>query len=83
MYTCIIMLSLGCASIYINFYNVSPSKISNHKAFFNFLLGCNALRRLDKMDRNRLLKDNTSLEAVTLIEESDNEVFKLLNYEYI
>ena len=30
-----------------------------------------------------LLKDNTSLEAVTLIEESDNEVFKLLNYEYI
>ena len=30
-----------------------------------------------------LLKDNTSLEAVTLIKESDNEVFKLLNYEYI
>ena len=28
---------------------------------------------LTKMDRNRLLKDNTSLEAVTLIEESDNE----------
>ena len=38
---------------------------------------------LDKMDRNRLLKDNTSLEAVTLIEEHDNEVFKLLNYKYI
>ena len=34
------------------------------------------------MDRNRLLKDNTSLEAVILIEENDNEVFKLLNYEY-
>ena len=33
---------------------------------------------LDKIDRNRLLKDKTSLEAVTLI-----EVFKLLNYEYI
>ena len=31
------------------------------------------------MDRNRLLKDNTSLEVVTLIEENDNEVFKLLN----
>ena len=27
----------------------------------------------------RLLKDNTSLEAVTVIEENDNEVFKLLN----
>ena len=26
-----------------------------------------------------LSKDNTSLEAVTLIEENDNEVFKLLN----
>ena len=59
------------------------SKISNHNAFYNFLLGYNALRTLDKMDRNRLLKDNTSLEAVTLIEESDNEVFKLLNYECI
>ena len=35
------------------------------------------------MARNRLLKDNTSLEAVTLIEENDNEVFKLLTYEYI
>ena len=43
----------------------------------------NALHTLDKMDRNRLLKDNTSLETVTLIEENDNEVFKLLNYEYI
>ena len=31
------------------------------------------------MDRNRLLKENTSLEAVSLIEENDNEVFKLLN----
>ena len=31
----------------------------------------------------RIIKDNTSLEAVTLIEENDNEVFKLLNYEYI
>ena len=61
------------------FYNVSPLKISNHNAFYNFLLGYNALCTLDKMDRNRLLKDNTSLEAVTLIEESDNEVFKLLN----
>ena len=40
------------------------------------------MQTLDKMDRNRLLKDNTSLEAVTLIEENDNEVFKLLNYEY-
>ena len=27
--------------------------------------------------------DNTSLEAVTLIEESDNEVLKLLKCEYI
>ena len=35
----------------------------------------------DKMDRNRFLKDITSLEAVTLIEENDNGVFKLLNYE--
>ena len=40
------------------------------------------MHTLDKMDRNRLLKDNTSLEAVTQIEESDNKVFKLLNYEY-
>ena len=31
------------------------------------------------MDRNRILKDNTSFEAVTVIEENDNEVFKLLN----
>ena len=37
----------------------------------------------DKMDRNRLLKDITSPEALTLIEENDNEVFRLLNYEYI
>ena len=36
----------------------------------------------DKMDRNRLLKDITSPKAVTLTEEND-EVFKLLNYEYI
>ena len=43
----------------------------------------NALCTLDKMDRNTLLKNNTSLDAGTLIEESDNEVFKLLNYEYI
>ena len=34
------------------------------------------------MDRNRLLKDITSPEAITLIEEND-EVLKLLNYEYI
>ena len=74
-------MSLGCASIHIIFYNVSPS--SNHNAFSNFLSGYNALHILDKMDRNRLLKDNTSLEAVTLSEESNNEVFKLLNYEYI
>ena len=31
------------------------------------------------MNRNRLQKDNTSIEAATLIEENDNEVFKLLN----
>ena len=43
------------------FYNVSPLKISNHNAFYNFLSGYNALHTLDKMDRNRLLKDNTSL----------------------
>ena len=49
----------------------------------HFLSGYNALCTLDKMDRNRLLKDDTSLEAVTLIEENDNEVFKLFNYEYI
>ena len=36
-----------------------------------------------KMDRNRLLKNITSPEAVTLIEENNNEVFKLLNYEFI
>ena len=36
-----------------------------------------------KMDRNRLLKDITSPEAVTLIEENDDKVFKLLNYESI
>ena len=65
------------------FYNVFPSKISNLNTFYNFLSGYNALHTLYKMDRNRLLKDNTSLEAVTLIEENDNEVFKLLNYEYI
>ena len=65
------------------FYNIFPLTISNHNAFYNFLLGYNALHTLDKMDRNRLLKDNTSLEAVTLIEKDDNEVFKLLNYEYI
>ena len=58
-------------------------KISNHNAFYNFLSGYNASHTLDKMDRNRLLKYNTSLVAVTLIEESENEVFKLLNYEYI
>ena len=28
-------------------------------------------------------KDITSPEVVTLTEENDNEVFKLLNYEYI
>ena len=61
-----------CFHLYY-FYNVSPSKISNHNAFYNFLLGYNALRTHDKMDGNRLLKDNISLEAVTLIEESDNE----------
>ena len=51
----------------------------------HFTIFCQAtmLCTLDKMDRNRLLKDNTSLEAVTLIELNDNEVFKLLNYEYI
>ena len=64
------------------FYNVSPLKISNHNAFYNFLSGYNALHTLDKMDRNRLLKDNTYLEAVALIEENDKEVFKVLNYEY-
>ena len=35
------------------------------------------------MDRNRLLKDISSPEAVTLINENDNEVFKLSNYESI
>ena len=64
------------------FYNVSPSKISNHNTFYDLLSGYNAFCTLDKMDRNRLLKDNTSLKAVTLIEESD-KVFKLLNYVYI
>ena len=82
MFYCIIMLSLGCASIHIIFIMFHLENI-NHNAFYNFLLGYNALHTLDKMDRNRLLKDNTSLKAVTLIEESDNEVFKLLNYEYI
>ena len=66
----------------ILFLYLSPLRTSNHNAFYNFLLVYIALHTLDKMDRNRLLKNNTSLEAVTLIEESDNEVFKLLNYEY-
>ena len=68
-----------------HFYNVSPLKISNHNAFYNFLSGCStkAFVHSDKMDRNRLLKDITSPEAVTLIEGNDNEVLKLLNYEYI
>ena len=42
-------------------------------------MGFDALCTIGKMDRNRILKDNTSLEAVTVIEENDNEVFKLLN----
>ena len=71
-----------CFHLYY-FYNVSLYKISNHNAFYNFLSGYSALRTLDKMDRNRLLKDNTSLEAVTQIEESENEVFKFFNYEYM
>ena len=66
-----------CFQLY--YFYVSPSKISNHNEFYNFPSGYNVLCTLDKMDRNRLLKDNTSLEAVTLIEENDNEVFKLLN----
>ena len=71
-----------CLHLYY-FHNVSPLKISNHNAFYNFLSGYNALCTLDKMDRNRLLKDNTSLESGILIEESGNEVFKLINYEYM
>ena len=69
---------MTCFHLYY-FYNISPLKISNHNAFCNFLLGYNALC----MDICRLLKDNTSLEAVTLIKENDNEVFKLLYYEHI
>ena len=34
---------------------------------------------LTKWIEKRLLKDNTSLEAVTLTEENDNEVLKLVN----
>ena len=51
----------------------------------HFTISCwvTMLYTLEKLYRNRLLKDNTSLEAVTLIEENDNEVFKLLSYEYI
>ena len=79
---CIIMLSLGCASIYIIFI-VFP--LWKYQIIMHFTIFCQVMMlwTLDKMDRNRLLKDNTSLEAVTLIEENDNEVFKLLNYEYI
>ena len=51
--------------------------------YFTIFCQVTMLCTLDKIDRNRLLKDNTILEAVTLIEENDNEVFKLLNYEYI
>ena len=80
MFYCIIILSRSRKCFHLYYcYDVSPLKISNYNAFYNFLSDYNALCTLDKMDRNRLLKDNTSLEAVTLIEENDNEVFKLLN----
>ena len=52
-----------CFHLYY-FYN-----FSNHNAFYNLLLGYKALCTLDKRDRNRLLKDNTSLEAVTLLKK--------------
>ena len=77
------MLSLGHASIYIIFIMFPLQK---YQIIMHFTIFCQVtmlLRTLDKMDRNRLLKDNTSLEVVTLIKESHNEVLKLLNYEYI
>ena len=43
------VVSRMCFHLYY-FYNVSPSKISNHNAFYNFLSGYNALHTLDKMD---------------------------------
>ena len=45
------IVSRMCFHLYY-FHNVSPLKISNHNAFYNFLLGYNALCSLDKMDRN-------------------------------
>ena len=76
------MLSLGHASIYINFI-MFP--IQKYQILMHFTIFCQVtmLCTLDKIDRNRLLKDNTGLEAVTLMEENDNEVFKFLNYEYM
>ena len=73
-------MSLGRASIYIIFIMFPFQK---YQILMHFFCWVTMLCTLDKMDRNRLLKDNTGLEAVTLMEENDNEVFKLLNYEYM
>ena len=76
------MMSLGCASIYIIFIMFPLRKyqiIMHFTIFCQVTMLCALLTKWIEI----LLKDNTSLEAVTLIEESDNEVFKLLNYEYI
>ena len=59
-----------CFHLYY-FYNVSPSKISNHNA----LCIMTKWIEIDSLDIT-----SPSPEAVTLIEENDNEVFKLLNY---
>ena len=67
------------------FYNVSPPKISNHNAFYNFLLAHQCICALSdqKLDRNKVIKRHyTSAEAVKLFEEDDNKVFKLLKDQY-
>ena len=61
----------------ILFYNVSPSKVSNHNAFYKFLprYECTYALSDHKMDINTEEKRHyTSTEAVKLFEEDDNEV---------
>ena len=70
------MLSLGHASIYIIFIMFPLQKYQIINAFYNFLSGYMLCALLTKLIE---IEDNTSLEAVTLTEKNENEVFKLLN----